>query len=243
MPESLPEPTPAATAVWDRLAASYRWQEPLEAASLRTLVRLALPRPQDVTVDLGCGPGTLTGRLAALPPSRRPRRLLALDSSPAMLALLRRRDVLRPGWAAVRSDSGALPLRDASVDLVLCGWLLHVLGDDERRRTLGEVSRVLTPGGRVALAVPGRPHTAPGRALRSFLATAATKQGSRALRQLPDLAHELASAGLVQRVESHTGRGYASRVLLASGDVTTGRAGSLLSITRSARDAGSQAAR
>lgn len=236
-------PAPAPTAVWDGLAAGYRWQEPLEAASLRTLVRLALPRPHDVTVDLGCGPGTLTGRLAALPTWRRPRRLLAVDSSPAMLAVLRRREVLRAGWTAVRADVGALPLADASVDLVLCGWLLHVLGDGERHRTLCEVSRVLAPGGRVALAVPGRPRTPPGRALRSALARATTRHGSHALRQLPDLTRELAAAGLVQRVEHHTGCGYASRVVLAAGPVTTGRARSLLSITRSARDGGSQAAR
>jgi SAM-dependent methyltransferase len=53
---------------------------------------------------------------------------------------------------AVQADLARLPIRDASVDGVLCEMVLeHVL---DAASALGELRRVLKPGGRVFLAVP-----------------------------------------------------------------------------------------
>ena len=207
--------------VWDRLAAGYRRQEPLEAASLRAAVEVALPAPDDLVVELGCGPGTLTRRVAALPPQSRPERLVATDPSAPMLAELRRRDGgadawMPPGWRVVRADAVALPLADGCADLVLCGWLLHVLPDAGLPRVLAEVARVLAPRGRAVAVLPARPRTTAGRAVRRVLADAAEAGGSRAFTELPRLEEALARVGLDLRAERTTSRGYAARVVLAS---------------------------
>nr|WP_241178606.1 class I SAM-dependent methyltransferase [Mycobacterium sp. P7213] len=50
-------------------------------------------------------------------------------------------------------DMTALPLPDASVDLVVSNLAIHNIGSREgRRRALAEAARVLRPGGRLAIA-------------------------------------------------------------------------------------------
>lgn len=81
-------------------------------------------------LDVGCG----AGESVALA-ERRGARAVGLDRDP------------REG--GVRGDLTALPVRDASVDVVLAECVLCLAGD--RSRALGEARRVLTSGGRLAL--------------------------------------------------------------------------------------------
>ena len=72
----------------------------------------------------------------------------ALDVSPEMVEVLRSRG-LPPQVHVQLSDEHSLPLPDAVVDLVVLAFVFHEL--DDRDRFLGELMRVLRPGGRLAV--------------------------------------------------------------------------------------------
>lgn len=114
------------------------------------LARMAIPGLRDaagaVALDLACGPGTFTRALAA-----RVRFVAGLDFTPAMLSQAREA-VGRVGLGNVafaRADANALPLGNSALDLAVCAYSFHHFLDPAR--TLRELSRVLRPGGRVAL--------------------------------------------------------------------------------------------
>ncbi len=114
------------------------------------LARMAVPGLRDaagaVAIDLACGPGTFTRAFAA-----RVRFLAGLDFTPAMLSQARDA-VARAGLGNVafaRADVSALPFADSALELGVCAYSFHHFLDPAR--TLCELSRVLRPGGRVAL--------------------------------------------------------------------------------------------
>jgi SAM-dependent methyltransferase len=109
------------------------------------------PLPLDATVvDIGCGAGTdllLTAR--RIGPAGR---AIGVDMTPEMRAMA------SAGAAAcglgnvdVRDGNAtALPLDDASVDVVMSNGVLNLVPD--KLRALSEMRRVLRPGGRVQMA-------------------------------------------------------------------------------------------
>ncbi len=95
-------------------------------------------------LDVGCGNGHFLRQMMAAFP-----RLAAtgLDLSPAYAAEARER--LSP-WRQVEIVQGAIeqaPFEDASFDAVTCIYLLHELPPRVRRDALGEMARLLKPGG------------------------------------------------------------------------------------------------
>jgi len=100
---------------------------------------LAGAEPCDV-VDLGAGTGKLTRTLVALG-----HRVTAVEPLEEMLGQLR--DAV-PGATAVHGSAEAIPLPDAAADVVACAQAFHWFDPDP---ALGEVARVLRPGGRIAL--------------------------------------------------------------------------------------------
>jgi SAM-dependent methyltransferase len=103
--------------------------------------------------DVGCGTGFVTATLRA-----RGWNAVGVDFSAPMLAEARRLDA---GLPLVAARAEALPLRDASVSLVASGTAFHWFAPAP---TLGEIARVLVPGGHAALfwryPAPGQPHMA-----------------------------------------------------------------------------------
>jgi SAM-dependent methyltransferase len=91
-------------------------------------------------LDAGCGGGGLARRFAAAGA-----RVAGLDASAAMLGRAR-----SAAGAWVRGDARRLPFAAASFDLAACSLVLHYLHDPGR--ALGEIARVLRPGGRLVLA-------------------------------------------------------------------------------------------
>lgn len=76
--------------------------------------------------------------------------LTGIEWSPQMLSLARRRaDELGLSADLREGDAQALPFPDASFDTVVCTLALCAIPDDQR--ALGEMSRVLRPGGRLLL--------------------------------------------------------------------------------------------
>jgi SAM-dependent methyltransferase len=109
---------------------------------------------RETVLDLACGPGTLTRRLARA--VGRDGLVIAADLSEPMLA----RAARSTPFACVdfaRVDAMDLPFRDGCVDAVSCSLCLHLVPD--LGTALGEIARVLPPGGPAALAVPAH---APG---------------------------------------------------------------------------------
>ena len=98
---------------------------------------------------MGSGSGEVLIRLARLAPTLR---LTGVDVDPGMLAIAERKAARLPAGsrpAFVNADAVALPLADASVDLVVSSFAAHHLPD--RHAALAEMLRVLKPGGRVII--------------------------------------------------------------------------------------------
>lgn len=91
-------------------------------------------------VDLGAGTGKLTRSLAALG-----HRVTAVEPLPEMLSRL---EEVVPGVRALKGGAEAIPLPDASADVVACAQAFHWF---DHGPALREIARVLRPGGRIAL--------------------------------------------------------------------------------------------
>jgi ubiquinone/menaquinone biosynthesis C-methylase UbiE len=126
----------------------------------RYLREARLPLPAGARVlDAGCGTGLLT--LALLRVLRRPADITAVDLSGRSLQTARRAvrrlsTPLRHRVAFVRADALSLPFPEDSFDLVVTSGVLEYL---PLREGLGELARVLAPGGHL-LFLPVRPSPA-----------------------------------------------------------------------------------
>jgi ubiquinone/menaquinone biosynthesis C-methylase UbiE len=115
----------------------------------RDLIELAELRFGERVLDVACGTGVVT-RFAAEEVGEAA--VGGVDVNPAMLAVAREAvGDARVDWHEASAE--ALPLEDGSFDVVLCQMGLQFFPD--RPRALREVHRVLRPGGRAVLNVPG----------------------------------------------------------------------------------------
>ena len=149
-------------------------------------------------LDIGCGTGALTLRLAL-----RGAQVRGIDVNPEMLAIARRRlegagiaedvELAETGVAELDNEPSG------SYDVIVSGLCLSELTDDERSYTLSQAQSLLKEGGWLAVAdeiVPGnlalRALNAAIRAPLVALTYLVTQQTTHAVRSLPE---ELAGAG------------------------------------------------
>lgn len=112
----------------------------------RVAVALAAPRAGDVALDICCGTGDMIRMLAAHQPA--PRLILGLDFAAQMLNAGAYVGVRSP-IQLLRGDATRLPLADQSVDVITCAF--GARNFQELRIGLGEMRRVLRPGGRAVI--------------------------------------------------------------------------------------------
>ena len=158
MPEALPEgeaKVEAVRSMFDAIAPRYDLVNRIMTFRMdvgwrrRTVRDLGLPRGA-VVLDLACGTGDLCRELtsAGVGP-------IGVDLSFGMLA------AARTDAPLVHGDALRLPLADASVDGVTCGFALRNF--ERLPPFFAELARVVRPGGRIALLEVAEP---PNRLLR-----------------------------------------------------------------------------
>lgn len=107
--------------------------------------------PDDRVLDCGCGPGTITVDLAA---AVAPGEVIGIDQQAEQLeharALASERGLSNATFR--EADVYALPFADASFDAVFSNALLEHVADP--LRALGQMHRVLRPGGVIGVSVP-----------------------------------------------------------------------------------------
>lgn len=138
-------------AMFDRIASRYDFLNRVlsfgtDIAWRRRAIDLADLHEGLTVLDLGAGTGDLSFAAAA-----RGARVVAVDLSPGMLAVLGRRATAaqRARVSPVVGNGERLPLPDASVDRIVSGFTVRNVGD--LPRTFAELRRVLKPGGRAVV--------------------------------------------------------------------------------------------
>lgn len=165
-------------------------------------------RPDHTLLEIGCGVGRMTQRLAELAG-----RVIATDVSAEMLARARRNLADRPNVTLIQiPGDGGLPCIDRSVDVVFSYITMqHVPSAEAQLRYLDESVRLLRPGGRAAIQLRASGPTARGLDWAGHLGHAVrgrrTLAGAwRGARLPPDALRRLARDDLWVEIRHHTRR-------------------------------------
>ncbi len=142
-----------AYALWASAYPPYA-HNPFMEFEQRAMLAMLPPLQGAVVLDLACG----TGRYGLLAQEREARQVIAIDNSAAMLEA-------NPLALRIQATGTALPLRSASIDVILCGLALGHLPD--LTEAVGEIARVLRPLG-VALISDVHPFVALNGGQRTF---------------------------------------------------------------------------
>ena len=132
---------------FDHIAGEYDHSLPAHVVEHYLRKRLAYVLavcPRGRGLDVGCGTGVLARQLTAAGLE-----MTGLDSSDGMLAVAREHS---PAVDLVHGSGTELPFEDGSFDLVVTvATLHHIAAPDAVRATLGELARVVKPGGRIVV--------------------------------------------------------------------------------------------
>jgi len=183
----------------------------------RLLVDACAVQPGEHVLDVATGTGDVAIEFARRTPAAR---IAGLDPSTGMLAVARSKVAGDPGAARielVEGDALALPFPDASLDVVTIAFGLRNLPD--YARGVNEMTRVLRPGGRLAVLEFLPPSGAARLVFRSYIATVLPVVG-RAISGSPE-AYRYLAASIGEFIGADVVRGLMSGAGLA--DVTTRR--------------------
>jgi len=141
---------PAESIFFDLWSATYD-RPGLQQAAYRpvhnaVLARLEGAHPARI-LDLGCGTGQLTERLATTFPDAN---VVGADLSNGMIERAAERLVDDDTAGFVRADAQHLPLAGGTFDVVTCTESFHWYAD--QRAAAAELARLVEPGGRVLIA-------------------------------------------------------------------------------------------
>ena len=165
-------------------------------------IKLASVTPGEAVLDVGCGTGEIAMRAKA---RSGPSGVVAgIDPSPEMVAVARQKSA-RAGLEIDYRQAvvEALPYEAAAFDVVMSSMMWHHLPDDLKPRAVGEMRRVLKPGGRLVVVDIQRPTSTLGRLAPVWLLHRWVEVNG--LRELPALLH---AAGFTAIETRDTGIGF-----------------------------------
>jgi ubiquinone/menaquinone biosynthesis C-methylase UbiE len=113
------------------------------------LIEQAKIKPGFRVLDIGCGTGSMAVLIKRIHPEAE---VVGIDPDPAALSVAERK--AKRAGLAVEFDRGFadhMPYADASFDRVFSSFMFHHLAANEKSATLGEVRRVMKPGGSLHL--------------------------------------------------------------------------------------------
>jgi len=139
-------------------------------------------RPGAMVADFGCGPATVLRRVAAV---RSDLVLVGVDIDEQMLAISRRR---LPGARLLQGSVAAVPIEDASVDVVVSSLVFHHLPREVKQGAFREARRVLKPEGLFFLCDFSMPTTRSGAWLVGLFGKFESGVASQATGELRELA-------------------------------------------------------
>jgi demethylmenaquinone methyltransferase / 2-methoxy-6-polyprenyl-1,4-benzoquinol methylase len=141
---------------YDALSAAFSFGQ--DPRWRRALVSAVAPQAGQRILDVATGTGMVAAELLA----RADCTVVGIDQSAEMLAGARRRFATGGRVELVEGQAEALPFADGSFDALTFTYLLRYV--DEPGATVGELARVVRPGGRVASLEFGVPPWLPARA-------------------------------------------------------------------------------
>jgi SAM-dependent methyltransferase len=134
----------------DTMAEEYVRRTPWTRLRLGAVRDLVEPAAGDRIIDLGCAAGAVTHFLSTLGCD-----VVGVDAEPLGIEKARS---LFPDLQFEVADVAALPFPDASFDKAAAADLVEHLDDETFKAMLGEVRRVLVPGGTLSIYTPNPRH-------------------------------------------------------------------------------------
>lgn len=131
---------------FSKTAEAYAQWATVDSGSAKSDVAFFEPGPRETALDVACGPGTLSLKLAPLS-----REVVGVDLTEELLSIAAQKG-RDQGLANVRFQAGdveSLPFPNESFDLVVCGSALHHFPDAQR--VFGEMNRVCRTGGKIGI--------------------------------------------------------------------------------------------
>lgn len=178
---------------FDGRAATYDASDMHRAVAEASAEFATLEGVQDV-LDIATGTGLVVRAIHAHNPQLR---LTGTDISPAMIAVAR---TALPLASWIETDVAALPLADASVDLITCVTALHVIPHVDE--AVAEWRRLLRPNGRVVTATFSETNGAHSRDVEAGSAHRPYLRRHLPFRTIEDLSRTAASYGF--NISRHT---------------------------------------
>ena len=146
----------------DHVAKVYDWIEPvmmfgMDRVIQREVLTLLLANGCKRVLDVGCGTGTLTRRIARALPDTQRSCVVGVDAATAMITVARGKAKTLTNIAFEAALAEELPFTDGSFDGAVSTMFFHHINADLKCRALNEIWRTLVPGGRAVVADVTRP--------------------------------------------------------------------------------------
>ena len=113
---------------------------------MHSLIEFSDLTANDVVLDIGCGTGELEYHLSNYIPCKN---IFAVDISEKMVSIAKEKmkEINCPATILV-NNAMPLPFEDNKFDIVFTSMVMHHFNDEEKKKVLHEIKRVLKPNGR-----------------------------------------------------------------------------------------------